>query len=631
MCGFVGVVGLDDTEELPSAEALERAGAVLSHRGPDDSGVCQTGRCLMAHKRLAILDVSAAGRQPLQSTDGRYALVFNGEIYNFEELRERYLPGTVLRSRSDSEVLLELLITQEQAIFDELRGMYAFALWDREKEELLLARDPLGKKPLYVSEVNGVWSFASEVKSLVALFPGRFGLDETSLASYLAYEYVPAPKTGWAGVEEVPMGQAMLISKKGRKVIQDRPFRYQPKSSLSEKKALHELDALLAQAVERRFVSDVPVGIFLSGGLDSSTILWYARQLKGEGLLSYSVGFEDDSFNESPYARTVAESLQAHHNETDFTLQSFRSSLPQVVEKMDIPLGDASLLPTFVVSELAAQDVKVVLDGDGSDELFGGYGVFAAATMADTLDVVPASWWRRLEAIVQRIPVSHRYFSLDFIVKSFVHGLGRPWHERHQVWLGSFDDQSLRQLLRQEWQPQIDDVYATTYELGQEVKNLALFDRISYLSVRQYLHNDILVKLDRATMMCGLEARTPFLDVDVVDFVMTLPVAWKREKYLLKKLMEGRLPAEIVRRKKQGFAIPIGRWLQGPLQEWMRSVLDQEKLQEDGFFEGAVVNQLMNDHVQGRVDARKQLWTLLVWQLWYDYWVAGRGLSDDKL
>lgn len=596
----------------------------LQHRGPDDVGIWRSGPVGLAHRRLAILDLSAAGRQPMATPDGRWHIVFNGEIYNYRELARQYLPGYKFASTSDTEVLLHLLARYGDKSLAWLRGMFALALWDEVKKQLVLARDPFGKKPLYYwSSASGLW-FTSEPKALSIGADGRVELNPAAVTQYFSYEYVPAPLTPWRGIEQVPMGTIQLWSspQRAERIIFWRPS-FKPKAEAGEAVLVERLDELMRQSVERRLVSDVPVGLLLSGGLDSTTIGWYMKEASTALTHSFSVSFAERTFDESRWVRLAAHFLGTNHHEVKFTIDSFFECLGELVPIMDVPLGDASLVPTYAVSKLARQFVAVVLDGDGSDEIFAGYGTFWAAEAAARLQkvefLIPALRWA-----AEQLPTRYHNFSLDFKLKSFVRGLGLPATEQNQVWLGSFTPNELGQLLQPGWfQPGAVTESLAALRDGQE--GLSVIDQVSRATICQYLHNDILVKLDRATMATSLEARTPFLDIEVADFGIRLPDQYKRNKYLLKQLMKGRLPDAIVRRKKKGFGIPLGFWLKGPLYAWGREVLREDKVREDGILQWPAIEKLWHEHRLGRADRRKKLWTLIAWQLWYDQWVAKRS------
>lgn len=616
MCGIVGILPrkVPFSKDILEADLLKMREAI-AYRGPDDRGEFVTDEVGLGHRRLSILDLSHAGHQPMQTPDGAYSLVFNGEIYNFKQLREKYLSDVTFISTSDTEVLLYLLQRQGLRILPELRGMFTFAFWDGNKKELLLARDPFGKKPLYYIWQENQFAFASEPKALLPLVAKKNDTGEQ--ARYALHEYVPSPATGWAGITQLAMGQAAVVTKETMEITTWWKPLFTPKRHRSFAEQVKRFDDLLGQAVERRMIADVPVGLFLSGGLDSTTILWYMRQAGAKDLHSCSVSFAQKSFDETKHIRLAAEHLRSEHHEMVFDVKTFHGVLPELVERMDIPFADASLLPTYALSSLARNYMKVVLSGDGADELLGGYGIFPAAQAASRVDWLPSQVWSWLGGMASSLPVSHEYFSFDFKVKSFLKGMPYAQPRRNQIWLGSFTPREMKKLLLAE----ADGALAAVDQLADETKDLSLFDAVSLQFIRQYLQDDILVKLDRATMFHSLEARTPFLDVDLAGFLFTLPTEYKKDKRILKEVMRGRIPDEIIDRPKKGFGIPLGQWFCGPLRGWLQETLSQERVERVGLWRWPYVEQLVGEHVERRADHRKKLWTLCAYQLWHEEWV----------
>ncbi len=616
MCGIAGIWNRDGQVLAPTS--LGAMVECLRHRGPDGHGTWMQGSIGFAHTRLSIIDLSDTGSQPFVSSDGRYVLVFNGEIYNYKELTDKYFAKNSFISHSDTEVLLNLLMTYGQDALPLLRGMFAFAFFDTAVQELLLACDPFGKKPLYYAWANDTFVFASEPKALFASGYIEPQVSLSAIPDYLQHEYVSLPVTCYTNVLILPGGHSMTVAKSNVSIATWwRPLT-QPKKHISFSTAAKIFDNLLGQAVERRMVSDVPVGIFLSGGLDSSTIAWYMRRAKPQAEIhSCSVVFEDDSFNEDHYASAVAELLHTTHHTLTFTENMMKGLLTELMPLVDIPFADASLLPTYVVSKLAGTYIKVVLGGDGADELLGGYGTFDAYEIAQRLSWVPRIVWRGLEYAVQDIiPVSHHYFSFDFKLKSFLRGAQFPSPANLAVWLGAFTYQELNGLIRQN----ISSPYTSIVSIDTHIEP---FDRASLLHVSGYLANDILVKFDRATMAASLEARTPFLDVDLAEFVLQLPAEYKRHKRILRHVMRSRLPDAIMSRKKQGFGIPIGSWLMTK-DSIAREVLSRTRIDSAGIFHYGPIDHLLTSHESGKRDFRKKIWTLIMFQLWYEYWILGK-------
>lgn len=619
MCGIAGIIDLDRNMVSPSL--LQSMADALAHRGPDGGGVWTTEGVGFSHRRLSIIDVSSAGSQPFFSSDNRYALTFNGEIYNYKELKETYFPDTVFVSESDTEVLLAMLIKYHANALPLLKGMFAFAFYDTHTHELLLATDPFGKKPLYYAWVGRKLLFGSEIKALLA--SGYVSPDPrmTSIPEYLQYEYVPMVNTAYNGIYVLPGGCSMRVSDTGVSIATWWRPHTLPKQHFSFRAAAHKFDELLGQAVERRMVADVPVGIFLSGGLDSSAIAWYMRSIRAqEEIHSCSVSFQEHSFNEAHYAHKIASSLGTVHHAIEFTYETFLSALERLIPLMDTPFADASLLPTYAISVEARNYMAVVLGGDGADELLGGYGTFDAYRLHKMVSWLPHSVWGGGGALLQRFfPVSHRYFSLDFKMKSFIRGAQFPDPRNLVVWLGAFTPEEIRKLL-------VREIALPTFSTPfyEEVRDS--FDRASLMHIDGYLANDILVKFDRATMAASLEARTPFLDVDLAEFVLRLPSSYKNHKRILRHVMRGRISDDIINRKKQGFGIPLGTWFTMK-DSIARRILTKERIEAVGLFNYPIIDELMTAHETLQADHRKKLWTLIMFQLWYEYWIQGTKQS----
>ncbi len=625
MCGITGAWLRHESGDISPA-VIETMTKTLSHRGPDDFGIYRQGAVALGHTRLAVIDVSRAGHQPMTSPDGRYVLVFNGEIYNFAELKDRHCRHLRFTSSTDTEVLLHLLIQKGVAALPLLRGMFALALWDSQKKELLLARDAFGKKPLYYCTQGDLFLFGSEPKAILAHPSIATAIDRSAITKYFLYEYVPGRATGYAGIWQLGMGQSVRVTANQATVDTWWQPTFVPKNKLrSLPEAAAKLDQVLAQAVERRLVADVPVGVFLSGGLDSTSITWYMRQQAPNDLHSFSVSFDEPSFDESRYSRMAAQSLGTTHHDLKFNVSEFSNVMKDIGETMDVPLGDASLAPTYAISQLARTYITVVLDGDGSDELLGGYGTFAAARLAERIPRLPPALGRLVHRLSLALPTSYKNFSFDFKVKSFLEGLDYSLPYRNQVWLGSFSDKTLRRLLMPSWHQYIGTVFEDINEIEEQIIGLDTFDAVSLLKIYHYLSGDLLVKLDRSTMLVALEARTPFLDVDVANLLMHMPVRFKQQKAVLKHLMRGRIPQEIIDRPKRGFGVPLGFWLRGPLHQWARNILNDAKMKADAILQPDFVHMMFAQHRRGQADWRKQLWTLIMWQLWFDRWIARRS------
>lgn len=621
MCGIAGYVGRGDRE------ILQRMTDAIAHRGPDDEGFFVSGDVGMGFRRLAIIDL-AGGRQPMFNEDKTVTVTFNGEIYNYRELRtDLQRAGHEFTSQSDTEVIVHGYEQYGVDVFARLNGMFAVALWDGPKRQLVLARDRLGKKPLYWGVWQGTLVYGSEPKALVQHPVVKRDLDWLSLARYLVHEYVPTPGSIFAQMRKLPGGTYLTYRRAQAPTLTrfwDVPLRVEP---MSPGTALAHLDALLADAVKQRLESDVPLGVLLSGGLDSSTVAYYAQKVSSRPIKTFSIGFAERGFDESTHARRVAQYLGTEHAEQILRPSHALAVVPKLAELSDEPLADASLIPTYLVSKFARQQVTVALGGDGGDELFFGYPTFVAERAAALVRFLPRAVRGALAALARSVPSrSADYLSWSEKLKRFFTGLAYPPNQRHLVWRGAFAPDQLPKLLTAEvWERCRGDVLADpTAQLANRGR-IDRWPRLAYWYLRGYLQDDILVKVDRAAMYASLEVRAPLLDYRVVELVVSLPTALRLRgfttKYLLKRLMADRLPAGIASRRKQGFAVPLGAWLRHELKPLAVDLLSPAAIRTQGIFQPSVVARLLADHLSGRSDNRKELWTLLCFQLWHRQWL----------
>jgi len=561
----------------------------------------------------------------MTTPDGRYTIVFNGEIYNFRELRSRELAGIPLRTHSDTEVLLELFARDGEACLPLLNGMFAFAIWDAEKECLTVARDRFGKKPLYYAETGTEIIIGSEPKALLAHPSVSRDLDHAALVKYLLFEYVPSPWTPFRSLRKLPRGHVLTADRTG---IRSRPWTAAPavvrSVSRDAKTLLRTADELLGAAVRRRLIADVPVGLFLSGGIDSSTIGWYMCRYQSN-THSFSIRFSEPSFDESSHAREVAHYLGTKHTEIPFGRAEFEDTVQWIQPLLDEPLADASLIPTSVLARRCREDITVALTGDGGDELLFGYNTFLAHELGLIYERVPRPLRALIAELVRFLPTRYSNISPDYQAKRFVTGMQYPWHIRNQVWLGSFAAHELRDLLSPEFRPLLrtlhEDIDRALRALPADLPSL---EKLLFVYQEQYLQDDLLVKTDRATMYASLEARCPFLDPDFAAFALSLPRAWRyrhgQGKTLLKELMRDRIPANVLSRKKKGFGIPLGFWMRDWFRPTVEATLAPDRLAAHGFFRAPAVQRLITEHMHGRADHRKKLWTLMVLQWWWERW-----------
>lgn len=607
MCGIAGFVGhgtIDDLKRMTNA---------LIHRGPDEEGVWADERraVYLGHRRLSILDV-AGGRQPMWTRDGTLGIVFNGEIYNFAELR-RELEDAGHRfetDHSDTEVLLHGYRQWGRGLTTRLNGMWAFALYDRQSDSLFCSRDRVGKKPFYYSLQNGTFAFASELTALIKHHAIQATMSPRSLKKYFAYGYIPSPLSLYSEISKLPAGCSLEFSLADRtlKVHRYWQFTLEPVEARPagiEERWADELRHLLDQAVGRRLVSDVPLGVFLSGGVDSSAVAAIAaRQLGAGKLATFSIGFDEADFDESRFARMAAQHVGSRHHLEMLSLGKARALLPEIFERMDEPMGDSSLLPTFLLCRHARRHVTVALGGDGADELFAGYAPFRALRWARLYSrLVPRPAHEAIRVLMERLPAGHGYMNLDFKIKRTLRGLSYPEKLWNPVWMSALDRPELEQLFQEP--VDLEDVFSEAVELWDASQPAGLEEQTLQYFTRLYLENDILTKIDRASMMNSLEVRAPFLDIDVIDFARKIPAEYKlrhgQTKYLLKKAMAPLLPRQILYRPKQGFAVPVARWFRDG------ALLAGETAPIDGLAPG-FAERMLAEHRSGRANQQAFLW-----------------------
>jgi asparagine synthase (glutamine-hydrolysing) len=654
MCGIAGFVDVKASRSAESlVDAVSRMTEALVHRGPDDSGywVAPEAGIAVGHRRLSILDLSPAGHQPMLSSCGRYVVAFNGEIYNFQELREE-LEGRDAappwRGHSDTEVLLAAIAHfGVEAAIKRCVGMFAFALWDREERTLQLARDRMGEKPLYYGWVGDVFLFASELKALRAHPSWRGDIDRAALTLYLRHSYVPAPYSIYRGMRKLLPGTILTISaNEGARVSRSaEPVPYWSARDVmhdrtrnpfvgSEAEAADHLEELLKQSVRGQMVADVPVGVFLSGGLDSSTVAALMQAQSNRPVNTFTIGFHEQDYDEAAHASAVARHLGTHHTELYVTPAEAMAVIPCLPQIYDEPFADSSQIPTFLVSQLARRHVTVSLSGDGGDELFGGYNRYfwgrdiwraigwiprAARRGASTVvtGLSPERWGGALERLVPVLPGSLRMRNPGDKLHKFaeilaVHspdamylGLISHWKQPASVVLGGSEPPTV-----------LTDVMAHAVSPD-------FTERMMYQDALTYLPDDILVKVDRAAMAVSLETRVPMLDHRVFEFAWRLPLSMKirkgQGKRILRKVLHRHVPKQLVERPKTGFGVPIEAWLRGPLREWAEELLSEKRLREDGLFDPAPIRRKWREHCEGRRSWHYYLWDVLMFQAWIEH------------
>jgi asparagine synthase (glutamine-hydrolysing) len=617
MCGICGVVA-GERERGPDLEAVARMSGRLVHRGPDDDGLFAEGPVALAARRLSIIDL-AHGHQPIENEDGSAVVVQNGEIYNYRELkRELGGRGHRFATDCDTEVLVHAWEEWGEAFVERLRGMFAIALWDKRRRRLLLARDRFGIKPLYYSHENGALSFASELKSMLEQPGFSREIDPQAIAAYLAFNSIPAPLTIFKGARKLPPG--FLLAWEGGELELRRYARPGPPPGNelrrgTEAELAAELREVLDDSVRAHLVADVPVGVLLSGGVDSGGLAALASRHVDEPLRTFSIGFEEAGFDELSRARLVAERYGTDHHELVLRPNAVEL-LPKLVESFDEPFGDSSALPTYLVSELAVGEVKVALSGEGGDELFGGYYTYVADLLARRVGRLAAL----ARPLAEALPSRSDRVGFDYKAKRFARAAALPPLERHHGWKEIFSPQARDELAGAAfagWDPL--DLYRARYAETAGAEPLA---RMQDLDLGIYLVDDLLVKTDRLSMAHSLELRVPFLDPQVAEFAFSLPTKMKvrgfAKKRLLRSALEPLLPHEVIHGRKQGFSIPIATWLRGPLEPFAREVLAPSAVARQGLLDPAAVTPTLDRHCSGQEDLSRQVWGLMALTLWFD-------------
>lgn len=621
MCGIAGYWGNGDEKILDSMID------VVSYRGPDDKGIFVKGEVGLAHRRLSIIDTTSSGHQPMSNEDGTVYVVFNGEIYNYKTLKFELSKEHTFKGNSDTEVILHLYEECGEEVFSKISGMFAICIYDVKKNKIYLARDRMGKKPLYWSLSNNNFIFGSELKVLMQYPFFKKEIDIESLNKYFAYEYIPTPHSIFKDTYKLEPG--VFLSWDGKE-IEKKVFwspTFEPKvSSFTESKK--DLEEAIKSSVKDRLVSDVPLGIFLSGGLDSSTIAYYAKQASESKIKTFSIGFKEKTFDESSYAREVADFLGTEHYEKILSIEEGQDLILKIGEILDEPMSDSSILPTYLLSKFTREHVTVALGGDGGDELFAGYDTFSAHYAAQFYEKVPKLIRTKIiKPLVHLLPTSFVNMSFDFKLKKFVDGFEGDKKYRNQRWLGAFNDYEREELFNINIYDGIKgkNVYEDIDSYLIKNERIDFFDQLILLHQRMYMMDEVLVKVDRASMMNSLEVRAPFLDNRVVDLANHLPIKFKfrglERKYILKEIIKDKLPRHIVYRKKKGFGTPIGEWLRGDLRPFVMDFLCESSLEKMGFFNYKYVERILSEHNLGYKDNRKKIWSLLVFAMWWRKWV----------
>ena len=625
MCGIVGIVGTERVEV--DQDLVGRMCNAIRHRGPDDDGFYFNGPVGLGMRRLAIIDLKS-GQQPIHNRDRTAWIVFNGEIYNYLELRARLEKlGHSFYTNSDTEAIIHAYDQYGKDCPKHLRGMFAFAIWDERTQELFLARDRVGKKPILYAQVNGQFVFGSEFSALLQHPHIGKDIDFAALNHYLSFMCVPAPLTAYQAIRKLEPGHSLRYRK--GEVTTERYWHpdFSQKQDIDEQEAGEQAIKVLRDAVKVRLMSEVPLGAFLSGGIDSSAVVALMSEESSEPVKTFSIGFEEQDFSELHHARRVAEHVGADHHEFIVRPDALEV-LPILVEHYGEPYADSSAVPTYYVARETRKHVTVALNGDGGDESFAGYERYVAMRLAETYHRIPAVFRETLlRQAVELMPSSEAKRSRLRDVKRFVEAASLPKAERYLRWISAFNTQAKEDLYTENFKREtrahpaagiIDPWFASANGSG-------IVDATLLADIMTYLPNDLLVKVDIATMANSLEARSPFLDHHVIEFAASLPEKYKLHglttKYLLKKVLKQLLPAENLTRRKMGFGVPIGHWFRGKLQPFLRDTILSESAFKRGLFQPQEVKRLVELHTSGERDYSHQLWTLLMLELWFQRFI----------
>lgn len=631
MCGICGIAFKDS--QTPQRSLLQKMTAAIVHRGPDSDGFYVSPGIGLGMRRLAIIDV-AGGDQPISNEDETLWVIFNGESHNFPELYAELIKrGHEFRTRTDTECIVHLYEEHGDECVHHLRGQAAFALWDSKKRRLLLARDRLGKKPLYYSVQNGVLYFASELSALLNGLPYRPETNLEAIDLYLSLQYIPDPLTIYQGVYKLPPAHRLTWQDGAMKVEKYWDVSYQPKHTANEQELIEELRALLTESVKMRLISDVPLGAHLSGGIDSSIIVALMAELSDAPVKTFSVGFEEENFSELDYARIVAQKYATDHHEFILRYDNLPATLETIVHHFGEPFADPSAIPLYHISKVTRQHVTVVINGDGGDEDFAGYPRYWLDPLANRYLQAPPFLTRQLlPAILRHLPDS----SNRPVGQSLINGLKRL-HQLPEInprasilrWGSYFSPSQRARLWKPEFHFSSDNAQDLLVSLFDSVEG-SFLDKTLYTDLHTYLPGDLLVKTDRMAMAASIEPRSPFLDYKVVEWSARVPDQFKVKgrsgKYLLKKAFAGELPQSIQKRKKQGFGIPVSAWFRGPLYDWSKDLLTEERSPLAKWFDMRAIKSLLEEHRAGKSDHGKRLYALVMLALW-DTQFSSRSLG----
>ena len=643
MCGFAGFVDHRGIDEQYGSQIGRAMANEIIHRGPDSEGVWVEPKngVVFAHRRLAILDLSYEGHQPMTSSNGRYVIIYNGEIYNHLELRKQMqdeFSPLNWRGSSDTETLLELI--QHYGLLETLKkinGMFAFAIWDKETKSLSLARDRMGEKPIYYGYFNDIVFFGSQPKSFRAhpKFNPEINID--ALNSYLKFNYIPAPQSIYKNIEKLEPGHFVVLSKNQQKIrywsLDGNPVNYRQNELKDEKKCLNDLEEKLLKAVSSQMIADVPVGAFLSGGIDSTLITSLMCDVSDEAVQTFTIGFDDKDFNEAQHAKEISKFLGTKHEEVYVTSKEALNVIPELPKIYDEPFADSSQIPTLLVASVAKKHVTVCLSGDGGDELFGGYNRYKAGIkLWRILSVSPLSIRVKIQKLMCKIPPMYLDSFLPWIIGLFestkpITGITDKFLKISHLLDAHSEEDLYRRFVTNPYRSTlISSIHSQeitgTYNCFEASSNESFLRKMMSNDCLSYLPDDILTKVDRASMSVSLETRAPFLDKDVVEFSTALPqnflIRQNVGKYCLLQLLKKRVPLELIDRPKMGFGVPLASWLRGPLKSWASELLEPGRLERSGFLNSKEVNKMWSEHLSGKRNWQYNIWNILMFEAWRD-------------
>ncbi|MDD5546625.1 MAG: asparagine synthase (glutamine-hydrolyzing) [Candidatus Omnitrophica bacterium] len=631
MCGICGILDFNKSGSV-DPNSIKRMCDELRHRGPDDEGLYSNGRIGLGIRRLSVIDL-VTGHQPVHNEDKKIWVVMNGEIYNFRDLRDGLEgKGHKFYTKSDTEVLVHLYEEYGENCVQHLRGMYAFAIWDERRDKLTLARDRVGKKPLCYRLENGRMVFGSEIKSILAVSGTSPRMDPEALDLYLTYKYIPAPKTIFQGIRKLPPA-SILVWEDGKMTINEYwDLKFTPKGDFTEAEWEERIMERLREAVKIRLVSDVPLGVLLSGGVDSSAVTALASQLSGGPVKTFSAGFEEADFSELEYARLIAKRFNTEHRE--FIVKPEAAEiLPELISHYGEPFADASCIPTFYLAKLSREFVTVALSGDGGDENFAGYGWYNIHSYFAPFNAFPRFLFALNDSLFKAMGFARsRSVLLRRLKKAMKYGRLDPV-QRYGEWVSYFNEELKSQLYNERLKKgsRKEREYGLLLECLKGAGDLGVLDKHLYVDIKNYLPGDLLVKMDIASMANSLEVRSPFLDHKFLEFTATIPAGLKLKrgegKYIFKKAMEGLLPEEILNRKKQGFSVPLKKWIGKDLSGFIERTLLSKESAVGEYFNTGFIKQMLTDHRNGSVNYAGHLWALTNFEIWHKIFIEKKDYA----